>query len=35
MAAAEPERWVVISGSASEEQVAAAIRTAVRDRLGL
>jgi dTMP kinase len=35
MAAAEPDRWVVIDGSTDIEGVAGAIRRAVRDRLGL
>jgi dTMP kinase len=35
MAAAEPQRWVVIDGSADVEQVAAAVRRAVAERLGL
>lgn len=35
MAAAEPARWVVIDGALDIEAVAAAIRVAVRDRLGL
>ena len=35
MAADEADRWVVVDGSADVESVAAAIRRAVRDRLGL
>jgi dTMP kinase len=35
MAAQEPDRWVVIDGSADVDTVATAIRTAVRERLGL
>jgi len=35
MAAEEPERWVVIDGGAQAEQVAANVRTAVRERLGI
>ena len=35
LAAEDPERWVVVDGNRSLEDVAAAIRTAVRDRLGL
>lgn len=35
MAAQEADRWVVIDGAADVDTVAAAIRNAVRDRLGL
>ena len=35
LAAEDPERWVVVDGNRSLEDVAAAIRTAVRDRLGV
>jgi len=35
MAAAEPERWVVIDGGQPLDEVATAIRSAVRDRLGI
>ncbi len=35
MAASEPDRWVVIDGSANIEQVANAVRAAVTNRLGL
>jgi len=35
MAAGEPERWVVVDASNSKEAVSAAIRTAVKERLGL
>ncbi len=35
MATKEPDRWVVIDGSANIEQVATAVRAAVADRLGL
>ena len=35
LAAADPERWVVVDASADEDSVAAAIRTAIADRLGL
>lgn len=35
MADAEPDRWVVIDGAQDVEQVANAVRAAVRDRLGL
>ncbi|MFZ9630080.1 MAG: dTMP kinase [Ilumatobacteraceae bacterium] len=35
MAQAEPLRWVVIDGSQSVDGVADAVRTAVRDRLGI
>lgn len=35
MAAAEPERWVVIDGSRLPDEVAGAIRRAVRERLGI
>lgn len=35
MAAQEADRWVVIDGSADVDTVAAAIRSAVRERLGL
>ena len=35
MAAGEPERWAVVDASNSKEAVAAAIRTAVNERLGL
>ena len=35
LAADDPEHWVVVDGNRSLEDVAAAIRTAVRDRLGL
>ena len=34
-AAAEPERWVVVDGTGTKDQVAAAVRSAVVDRLGL
>ncbi len=33
LAAAEPERWVVVDGNRRMELVASAIRTAVRERL--
>jgi thymidylate kinase len=35
MAAADPDRWVVVDGTRSPDEVAAAIRTAVRERLGV
>ncbi len=35
MVAAEPERWVVVDAAQSKDDVATAIRAAVRDRLGL
>jgi dTMP kinase len=35
LAAEDPERWMVVDGNRSLEEVAVAIRTAVRDRLGL
>ena len=35
MAAEEADRWVVIDGSADVDTVAAAIRAAVRERMGL
>ena len=35
MAADEPDRWVVVDATASPDDVAAAIRTQVRERLGL
>jgi dTMP kinase len=35
LAAAEPERWVVVNGDAPIDTVARAIREAVRERLGL
>jgi dTMP kinase len=35
MAAADPERWVVIDGGASMEEVGAGIRRAAAERLGL
>jgi dTMP kinase len=35
MAAADAERWVVVDADRSHSEVAAAIRSAVRDRLGL
>jgi thymidylate kinase len=35
MADDEPHRWVVIDGGVDVEQVAAAVRRAVADRLGL
>ncbi len=35
MAAGEPERWVIIDAGQSLEVVSAAIRAAVRDRIGL
>lgn len=35
LAAAEPERWVVVDGAAGVDVVAASIRRAVHDRLGL
>jgi len=31
----DPQRWVVVSAEGDEEEVAAAIRSAVRDRLGV
>ena len=34
-AAAEPDRWVVVDGTGSKDQVAAAVMAAVADRLGL
>jgi len=35
MAAKDPERWVLVDANRSHSDVAAAIRTAVRERLGL
>jgi dTMP kinase len=35
MAAADPTRWVVVDGNQDKDVVAAAVRAAVRDRLGL
>jgi dTMP kinase len=35
MATDDPEHWVVIDGARSPDQVFAAVRTAVRDRLGI
>jgi len=35
MALAEPQRWVIIDATAPKDDVAAAIRTAVRERLGI
>jgi dTMP kinase len=35
LAAEDPDRWVVVDGNRALEDVATAIRTAVRDRLGL
>jgi dTMP kinase len=35
LAAADPERWVVIDGAGPVEEVEEAVREAVRDRLGL
>jgi dTMP kinase len=35
LAAAEPDRWVIVQGEASIDDVAHAIREAVRERLGL
>lgn len=35
LADAEPERWVVIDATMSRDEVAAAVRSAVRDRLGI
>jgi dTMP kinase len=35
MAAAEPQRWVVIDGNADVDDVAEAVRAAVRTRLGI
>lgn len=35
LAAAEPDRWVVVDGAGSVDDVAVRIRAAVRDRLGL
>lgn len=34
LAAAEPERWLVVDGAGSEDEVAAAILAGVRERLG-
>ncbi|MDA8268592.1 MAG: dTMP kinase [Actinomycetota bacterium] len=34
MAAADPERWVAVDGTGTVPEVAAAVRTAVADRLG-
>lgn len=34
MAADDPERWVIVDGTRSPDEVTTAIRTAVRDRLG-
>jgi dTMP kinase len=35
MAAADPDRWVVVAGDHDEDAVAALVRAAVRDRLGV
>lgn len=35
MAAADPEHWVAVDGTLAKDEVAAAVRAAVRDRLGL
>jgi dTMP kinase len=35
LAAAEPERWTVIDANGSTDAIAAAVRSAVRDRLGV
>ena len=35
MAAADPDRWVVVDASGDHEDVTTVIRTAVRDRLGI
>jgi dTMP kinase len=35
MAAAEPDRWIVVDGQGEIEAVAATIRSAVRERLGI
>lgn len=35
MAAAEPDRWVVVDGTPDKDTVAGTVREAVRDRLGL
>lgn len=35
MAAKDPQRWVVIAGTGSKHEVAALIRAAVRERLGI
>jgi thymidylate kinase len=35
MAANDPAGWVIIDGTGSIEEVAAAVRAAVRERLGL
>jgi dTMP kinase len=35
MAAADPDRWVVVDASGPLDQVSATIRTAVRGRLGV
>ena len=35
MAAADPDRWVVVDGTRSPGEVSVAIRTAVRERLGV
>jgi thymidylate kinase len=35
MVEAEPERWVVVDAAQPKDDVAAAIRAAVRERLGL
>jgi dTMP kinase len=35
LAAADPERWVVVDGAPAIDDVAAAVRAAVRERLGL
>ena len=35
LADAEPDRWVVIDATMSRDDVAAAVRAAVRDRLGI
>jgi dTMP kinase len=34
-AAADPDRWVVVDGTGTKDQVAASVRSAVADRLGL
>jgi dTMP kinase len=35
MAAEEPQRWVIIDAGLAHDQVAASIRAAVQDRLGI
>ena len=35
MAAADPERWVIVDGNGTPEQVGSAIRAAVSERLGI